>query len=140
MSTKAEGKNSILLKSALQNHPYPMLGLWKVKAKDNDGKICFPTLTLPNHILSYAKIAKIYQYNKQQQQPFISFHHTVFIALSTVHPNTVFFPNIRVYFGFSNKKLYSLYKKYIEKFADSKKITTFALALRHYGFRSKERW
>lgn len=76
MSTKAEGKNSILLKSALQNHPYPMLGLWKVKAKDNDGKICFPTLALPNHILSYAKIAKIYQYNKQQQQPFISFHHT----------------------------------------------------------------
>lgn len=59
MSTKAEGKNSILLKSALQNHPYPMLGLWKVKAKDNDGKICFPTLALPNHILSYAKIAKI---------------------------------------------------------------------------------
>ena len=117
-----------------------MLGLWKVKAKDNDGKICFPTLTLPNHILSYAKIAKIYQYNKQQQQPFISFHHTVFIALSTVQPNTVFFPNIRVYFGFSNKKLYGLYKKYIEKFADSKKITTFALALRHYGFRSKERW
>lgn len=71
MSTKAEGKNSILLKSALQNHPYPMLGLWKVKAKDNDGKICFPTLALPNHILSYAKIAKIYQYNKQQQFPSI---------------------------------------------------------------------
>ena len=117
-----------------------MLGLWKVKAKDNDGKICFPTLALPNHILFYAKIAKIYQYNKQLQQPFISFHHTVFIVLSTVQPNTVFFPNIRLYFGLSNKKLYGLYKKYIEKFADSKKITTFALALRHYGFRSKERW
>lgn len=48
MSTKAEDKNGILLKSALQP-PILMLGLWKVKAKDNDGKICFPTLALPNH-------------------------------------------------------------------------------------------
>ncbi len=120
MSTKAEGKNSILLKSALQNHPYPMLGLWKVKAKDNDGKICFPTLALPNHILSYAKIAKIYQYNKQLQQPFISFHHTVFIALSTVQPNTVFFQTFGCILA-SQTKNYTVYIKNTSKNLQIKK-------------------